>query len=83
MPFSPRACKVGYARVSSFDQKLDSQFDALAQAAYQSIGTPSPGADATRQAGGFVVLAIGDHGTPIRAFAPDTPASKRIPARRP
>jgi DNA invertase Pin-like site-specific DNA recombinase len=31
MPSSPRAYKVGYARVSSSDQKLDSQFDALKQ----------------------------------------------------
>ena len=31
MPSSPRAYKVGYARVSASDQKLDSQFDALKQ----------------------------------------------------
>jgi DNA invertase Pin-like site-specific DNA recombinase len=31
MPSSPRAYKVGYVRVSSSDQKLDSQFDALKQ----------------------------------------------------
>jgi len=29
MPASPRAYKVGYARVSSSAQKLDAQFDAL------------------------------------------------------
>jgi len=31
MPLSPRAYKVGYARVSSSAQKLDAQFDALKQ----------------------------------------------------
>jgi DNA invertase Pin-like site-specific DNA recombinase len=31
IPSSPRAYKVGYARVSASDQKLDSQFDALKQ----------------------------------------------------
>ena len=31
MPASPRAYKVGYARVSSSAQKLDAQFDALKQ----------------------------------------------------
>ena len=51
--------------------------DALAQAAHQPLGTPSPGVDATRQAGGLVVLAIGDHRVPIWAFLPNTPASKR------
>jgi DNA invertase Pin-like site-specific DNA recombinase len=37
MPPSPRAYKVGYARVSSSDQKLDSQFDALKQAGCHKV----------------------------------------------
>jgi DNA invertase Pin-like site-specific DNA recombinase len=34
---SPRAYKVGYARVSSSDQKLDSQFDALKQSGCHKV----------------------------------------------
>jgi DNA invertase Pin-like site-specific DNA recombinase len=37
MPSSPRAYRVGYARVSSSDQKLDSQFDALQQAGCHKV----------------------------------------------
>ena len=37
MSFSPRTYKVGYARVSSSDQKLDSQFDALKQSECHKI----------------------------------------------
>jgi DNA invertase Pin-like site-specific DNA recombinase len=37
MPSSPRAYRVGYARVSSSDQKLDSQFDALKQAGCHKV----------------------------------------------
>lgn len=37
MPSSPRAYRVGYARVSSSDQKLDSQLDALKQAGCHKI----------------------------------------------
>jgi DNA invertase Pin-like site-specific DNA recombinase len=37
MPAAPRAYKVGYVRVSSLDQKLDSQFDALKQTGCHKI----------------------------------------------
>ena len=37
MPSSPRAYKVGYARVSALDQKLDSQCDALQQAGCHKV----------------------------------------------
>jgi DNA invertase Pin-like site-specific DNA recombinase len=37
MPLTPRAYKVGYARVSSPDQKLDAQLDALNQAGCHKV----------------------------------------------
>ena len=37
MPSSPRVYRVGYARVSLSDQKLDSQFDALKQAGCHKV----------------------------------------------
>ena len=37
MSASPRAYRVGYARVSSSDQKLDAQFDALQQAGCHKV----------------------------------------------